>query len=119
MAKKATMLALHKFAMTLPDAEEGIACAGTVIEKRTAKVNKRAFLFLGLTDAMVKLDGSYAEAEKLAAKAPDNFVPGKGGWTKIVWTDDKPPPMAVMKRWIKESHGLQAVSSAKPKKKSR
>src|SRR5262249_25192484 len=106
MARTTPMQALHAFAMTLPNSEEGIACAGTVIEKRTAKVRKKAFLFLGPRDAMLKLAQSLPEAQKLAVKRPDRYKPGLGGWTKISWGKSESPPLTVLKRWIRESYRL-------------
>ena len=32
---------LRAFALSLPDAEEGVACEGTTLEKRTIKVGKK------------------------------------------------------------------------------
>ncbi len=101
------MTELHAIAMKLPGVQEGVACAGTVVESRTIKVNGKAFLFLRKAQAMLKLDGSLAEARSLATKEPERYFPGSGGWVKIVWGDQK-PPMSVMKRWIAESYGLYA-----------
>ncbi len=92
------MTELHAIAMKLPGVQEGVACAGTVVESRTIKVNGKAFLFLRKAQAMLKLDGSLAEARSLATKEPERYFPGSGG----------KPPMSVMKRWIAESYGLYA-----------
>jgi hypothetical protein len=55
---------LRKIAMRCPGVTEGIACAGTSLERITFKTRHKAFLFLGNTDAMVKLDdGSDVPAE--------------------------------------------------------
>ena len=67
---------LRAAAMKLPDTEEGIACAGTSLEKRTIKVRGKAFLFIGQTDAMLKLSDSLPIATNLAAQHPDHFKVG-------------------------------------------
>jgi len=82
-----TMEALRKFAMKMPDAEEGVACKGTVIEQVTAKINKKAFLYLGNVggqgSGMLKLKDSVPEAVKLTATHPNEVKAGLGGWTKV------------------------------------
>ena len=88
--------------------EEGIACAGTVIEKRTIKTGGKAFLFLGLKDLMLKLANSLPEAEHLAAAEPGNYKAGRGGWVSARLADGDCPPLAMIERWIAESHGLFA-----------
>ena len=47
MARRIATDDLHSIAAKLPDVEEGVACAGTSLEKRTMKVRGKAFLFLG------------------------------------------------------------------------
>lgn len=105
-----TMKALRAAAMKLPGVEEGVACEGTAIEKRTVKVNGKAFLFLGTGDAMLKLDGSLTAATKLAEKTPARYRVGKGGWVKIVFTDDDAPPIPLISKWIAESHALAGAA---------
>ena len=73
------MKAMRAIALKLPDVEEGVACEGTALEKRTVKVKGKAFLFLGTGDALLKLDGSLAAATKLADKTPARYRVGKGG----------------------------------------
>ncbi len=111
------MKAMRAVAMKLPDVDEGVACEGTPIEKRTVKVKGKAFLFLGTGDAMLKLEGSLAAASKLAEKMPARYRVGKGGWVKIVFGDDDGPLSAVVTKWIAESHSL--MSAAAPKKKAK
>ena len=93
---------MRAFASELPDVEEGIACEGTVIEKVTFKVRKKAFLFLGTKDLMLKLSDSRAEAEKLASKEPARFKVGASGWVSVQLEGD--PPRAILEKWIAESH---------------
>jgi len=110
------MDALWKVAKKLPGSEEGIACEGTPLEKRTAKVAKKAFLFLGVGDAMVKLEASLAAARAIASKTPARVVVGKGGWVKVHFSDEDPPPKELAATWIAESHGLMAPAE-KPSRK--
>lgn len=112
---KSPMLALRDLAIKLPDASEGIACPGTAMERRTVKVGAKAFIFLGAGDALLKLDGELDEAKRMAAAEPERFRAGAGGWVKVTFDVKRPPPLAVMKRWIAESHRLAVM--AKPKKK--
>lgn len=117
---KVSMLALRKVAMRHPGVEEGIACEGTALERRTLKVRNKAFVFLGASDVMLKLDGSLAEAAKLAKQAPARFKAGSGGWVKISLTPEPAPPLALFTRWIDESYALFAAGPAAaraPKKK--
>lgn len=94
---------LRKWALRHPDVEEGVACEGTVIEKRTIKANNKAFLFLGTRDAMLKLRESVPEAKKLAAKKPAQFRAGATGWVTTKFGETE-PPIATMKKWIDESY---------------
>jgi hypothetical protein len=100
------MQALRKMAMRCPQAEEGIACKGTALECRTIKARNKAFL--RKTELRLKLGDSLAEAAKLAAKEPDRYQAGPGGWVKVTFSAAQPPPLDVLKRWIDESYRLLA-----------
>jgi hypothetical protein len=113
MARQKVAQALLQMARSHPETEEGVACAGTVIEKHTVKVRNRAFLFLGQTDAMLKLDDSFPEARKLAAKEPGRYKPGAGGWVKLTWNEGEALPQVVLKRWIGESYRLMLGEKSK------
>jgi ElaB/YqjD/DUF883 family membrane-anchored ribosome-binding protein len=102
------MQSLRKFALALPETEEGIACKGTAIECATVMVRNKAFLFLGKMEIRFKLDDSLAEAAKLAAKEPDVYKVGAKGWTSIAVAGIKDVPIGLMKRWIGESYRLMA-----------
>ena len=102
------MKTLRDLALKYPGAEEGIACAGTAIEKRTIKVRGKAFLFLGAGDAMLKLSGSLAEATRLAATEPSLFKVGASGWVTAKLNEDEPQRLEVFARWIDESYRLLA-----------
>lgn len=80
------MESLKTFALRLPDVQKGVACEGTAVERVTFKAGKKAFLFLGVGDAMVKLQKSIADAAKRAKKEPGRYKAGAGGWVKATWT---------------------------------
>lgn len=107
------MARLLEHAIALEGVEQGVACEGTALERRTAKVRGKAFLFLGVADAMLKLDASLPEALSLEREDPSRFRVGKGGWVKLAFTDAEPPPLDVAARWIAESHALAAATSPK------
>lgn len=112
---------LRAVALKLPDVTEGIACAGTSLEKRTIKVKDKAFVFLGVGDVMLKLGDSLPEAQSLAVEQPARCKAGATGWVTIRWSDAEPPPES-LENWIRESYTLMASakkSKASPKKKSK
>jgi hypothetical protein len=102
------MQALQKIALRFPQAQEGIACAGTAAECRSVTAGNKAFLFLGKTEVRLKLRASLLEASKLASKAPDRYEVGVHGWIKLTFADDESPPLDVLERWIDESYRLLA-----------
>lgn len=104
------MQALRELALAHPGVEEGIACEGTALERRTVKVRGKAFLFLGASDAMLKLAASLPEAARQAQQAPERYRVGAGGWVKTSF-DGKPPPLPLFRKWIAESYGLAAAGT--------
>jgi hypothetical protein len=116
MAVRTPMIALRELALALPDVKEGIACAGTALERRTIKTRNKAFLFVGAADAMLKLQASLAEAAKLAAKQPGRYKVGANGWVKLAFSAKEPPQLDVAKRWIAESYALMTAAKATAKK---
>ena len=102
------MQALRKVALRYPGTEEGVACEGTPIESRTVKARNKAFLFLTLGHARLKLRESLPEATRLALKKPDQFQVGSGGWVKASLTADGSTPLDVLERWIGESYRVMA-----------
>jgi len=105
---KSAMQALRKVALRYPGTEEGVACEGTPIESRTVKARNRAFLFLTVGHARLKLRESLPEATKLASKRPDQLQVGSGGWVKASLEADGSTPVDVLERWIGESYRLMA-----------
>lgn len=96
------MADIAAIARTLPDVAAGVACAGTKLESRTFRVGTKSFLFLSPTQLRLKLDASVAEAKKLGIGV------GANGWTTL--SLDALPSVAVLRRWIGESHALVAPS---------
>ncbi len=110
--KNPTVVALRKLALRHPDAEEGVACEVTAVEKRTVKAGKKAFVFLGVSDVMLKLAESLPEARRLASKDPSYRV-GANGWVKATFGDGASPPLDLLAKWIDESHRLAAGGAEK------
>lgn len=98
--------ALRAHALQLGGAEEGIACQGTALEKRTVQVKKKAFVFLGADHVMVKLHDSLEDAKRLAAHDPVAYRAGANGWVTIRFVDGQALSVEVVSRWIDESHRL-------------
>ena len=106
---------LRSIALTLPDIEEGVACAGTAIEARTFQTRGKAFLFVGAKDARLKLVDSLAEALAFARKAPNACQASANGWVRLTLGAEL-PALAVLEKWVAESHGAMAgkPKAAKP-----
>jgi hypothetical protein len=105
-AKPVTMQAVRKLALRHPETEEGIACEGTPVERRTVKARKKAFLFLGASDAMLKLRDSLPEATRLARKDPAAYRVGANGWVKALFGTPGGATLELLSRWIDESYQL-------------
>jgi hypothetical protein len=99
---------LRGFAMGFPQASEGVACEGTSVEKRTIKAREKAFLFLGSTDAIFKLEGSLSEAATLASAEPTRYKVGSGGWVTATFHPNDTPAMDRLERWVDESFRANA-----------
>jgi hypothetical protein len=104
--------ALRERATSLPEVSEGVACAGTALESRTAQVRKKAFLFLGKGEARLKLRESLPEALHWAAKDPARFRVGSLGWVAVTVAGDDPAVREVCLRWVEESYRLMAPQAA-------
>jgi hypothetical protein len=105
---KDTAQALRSVALGYPETAEAIACAGTALESSAYKANKKTFLFVGKTDARLKLLASQAEAHKLAAAEPDRYRVGALGWVTVKLGDEGKPELTRLTRWIDESYQLIA-----------
>lgn len=113
MPKRTSPESLRKVALRLDAVTEGVACEGTALERRTVKAGTKAFVFIGASEAMLKLDASLAEATAFAAKAPDHCRVGAGGWVKISVGQKESPSQDVVARWIGESYALASKPAAK------
>lgn len=98
---------LRDAARSLGDVDEGTSCSQT-----SFKVGGKPFLYVGQqggrSKAMFKLDASLAQAETMAAAAPDDVQIGKHGWVTARFTAAQPLPARTWKRWLKESYALAA-----------
>ena len=94
-------------ALSYPQTEEGIACAGTAAEKRTLRVGGKAFVFLGSGDIMLKLQDSIGEATAFAAQHPDACKVGAHGWVTLTITNAAPATSTLL-NWVNESYRLLA-----------
>jgi hypothetical protein len=110
---------LRELALRHPGVDEGVACEGTVIEKRTLKVGGKAFLFLGPRDAMLKLRESLSEATRLEKAEPERYRAGAGGWVKVSFVPDAPADLALLAKWIAESHRVLAGAASGPARRKR
>jgi predicted DNA-binding protein (MmcQ/YjbR family) len=106
---KQAVQTLRKAALGYEGVEEGVACAGTVLESATFKAKKKAFLFVNEKSARLRLTSSRGEAEELAKKSPERFQIGPQGWAKIFLSE--PPALELMLRWLDESY--RAVTKAR------
>jgi predicted DNA-binding protein (MmcQ/YjbR family) len=90
--------------LSYPEAQEGVACEGTALEKRTVTARKKAFVFLGVAQAMVKLRDSVEEAARLAAAEPSRYKIGAHGWVTVTFSDGEEAPLERLEKWIDESY---------------
>ena len=97
-------------AMSYPNVTQSMSCNQSSFK---SKSGKSKFLFIGPGakgqgfKAMFKLDGSFAQAAKLAKKEPDRFQVGKkGGWVTTRFTSPNPLPTSIWKKWLQESYEL-------------
>lgn len=118
MAEKsqaASLQALIARAARHAGVEAGVACAGTAIESRTLKVGGKAFAFFRPGNIMLKLGASLPEAKAKAAAEPTRFRAGAGGWVTVL-LDGGALPVALLQRWLDESHALFAAATPKPRR---
>ena len=72
--------ALRAVALAQPDTDEGVACAGTPLEKSTIKARDKAFVFMGQREVMLKLSESLEEAKTMAQSSPAALKVGARDW---------------------------------------
>ena len=88
-----------------PDVDKGTACTQT-----SFKACGKGFLYIGEQGgrykAMFKLKESIPEAKKLAAKAPEDFQVGAGGYVTARFSAEKPMAKALWSKWLNKSYQL-------------
>lgn len=101
-----------------PDVDKGTACTQT-----SFKACGKGFLYIGEQGgrykAMFKLKDSIPEAKKLAAKAPEDFQVGAGGYVTARFTAAKPMAKALWSKWLDESYALSVAGGAGKKKSAK
>ena len=103
----ATWEKVRAFGLTLPGAGEEFPWGETVV-----KVNKKIFVFLGVTDGSyplgltVKLTDEVAHAHALSAPGaePAGYGLGKAGWVQIPLAEKLAPAAALLVDWVEESY---------------
>ena len=111
---------IREKAASFPDVANGTSC-----NQSSFKAGKGSFLFIGPGakgvgfKAMFKLAHSMSQARQLATKEPDRFEVGSTGWVTTRFTAEKPLPMSIWEKWLKESYDICCGSSKgkKPVKK--
>ncbi|MEU6306929.1 dGTPase [Streptomyces sp. WAC 01325] len=98
---------VHEFALGMPGAVEEFPWGETV-----AKVNKKVFVFLGVTDGSyptgvtVKLKDEAAHAHALTCPGaePAGYGLGKAGWVSIPLEQKGAPAAELLCDWVEESY---------------
>ena len=116
--ESAPMRALRRFAMRLPEVEEGESCVN-----RAFRVRGKSFAFLGTKPdgfrLMVKLTESLPKALAAAKARPEAFAVGKSGWTTVTLPHTEKPARGLLEGWIEESYNNFAAPgpAARPAKR--
>lgn len=98
---------VRRFALGLPGAIEDFPWGDTV-----AKVDKKVFVFLGVTDGSyplgltVKLKDETAHAHALASPgaAPAGYGLGRAGWVSVPLAGEGAPTAGLLREWVEESY---------------
>lgn len=115
---------LLKTALSYPGAHEDHPWGETVV-----KVQKKVFVFLGMSGPgvhlSVKLPQSGAMALTLPFTRPTGYGLGKAGWVSVEIGPREPAPLPLLLEWLEESYRavapkkLAALLSATPPKPTR
>ena len=102
--------ALRAFGLSFPGAYEDYPWG-----ERVLKVNKKVFLFMGISDGglslSTKLPASSMAALSLPFTRPTGYGLGKAGWVSSRFEPEESPPVEVLRSWIVESY--EAVAPKK------
>ncbi|MGW7134207.1 MmcQ/YjbR family DNA-binding protein [Streptomyces bobili] len=98
---------VRRFALGLPGATEEFPWGETV-----AKVDKKVFVFLGVTDGSyplgltVKLKDETAHAHALASPGaePAGYGLGRAGWVSVPLAGEGAPAAELLCDWVEESY---------------
>lgn len=98
---------VREFALGLPDAVEDFPWGETV-----AKVNKKVFVFLGVSDGSypmgvtVKLKDAEAHAHALTSPGaePAGYGLGRAGWVRVPLAEQGAPAAELVCDWVEESY---------------
>ncbi|MFE1438799.1 MmcQ/YjbR family DNA-binding protein [Streptomyces sp. NPDC058739] len=98
---------VREFALGLPDAAEDFPWGETVV-----KVNKKVFVFLGVTDGSyplgvtVKLkdETTHAHAMTFPGAEPAGYGLGKAGWVGVPLAGTGSPRADLVCDWVEESY---------------
>ncbi|WP_170814584.1 MULTISPECIES: MmcQ/YjbR family DNA-binding protein [Streptomyces] len=98
---------VRSFALGLPGAGEEFPWGDTVV-----KVNKKIFVFLGVTDGShplgvgVKLtdEVSHAHALSCPGAEPSGYGLGKAGWVRVPLAGKGAPAAELLCDWVEESY---------------
>ncbi|MET9459258.1 MmcQ/YjbR family DNA-binding protein [Streptomyces canus] len=98
---------VREFALGLPGAAEEFPWGETV-----AKVNKKVFVFLGVSDGSypmgvtVKLKDAEAHAHALTSPGaePAGYGLGKAGWVRVPLAEEGSPAADLLCDWVEESY---------------
>ena len=98
---------VREFALGLPGATEEFPWGETV-----AKVNKKVFVFLGVSDGSypmgvtVKLKDAEAHAHALTSPGaePAGYGLGKAGWVRVPLAEKGSPAADLLCDWVEESY---------------
>ncbi|GLP70843.1 hypothetical protein TUSST3_74630 [Streptomyces sp. TUS-ST3] len=100
---------MREFALALPGAAEEFPWGETVV-----KVNKKVFVFLGVSDGShpmgvtVKLKDAEAHAHAHALTAPGaepaGYGLGKAGWVRVPLAERGAPAAELLCDWVEESY---------------
>jgi len=103
MAKRDLAANLRTVALGLGQVDESVSC-----NKAAYKAGGKGFLYVGPepgggVNVMLKLRESLAEARALAEREPEVYAVGATEWVTARFVDGA-GPVAVLTRWIAESH---------------